>query len=158
MMPGEMSRKEARDYWDTHDIAEDASEVEVAVKRRPTTVLSVRIDRDRLERLKKLAAAEEIGVVTMARRLLSQAIDRATAPPAAESSHAGAPATVNLTGKSQGADVLTLAVEDAVSILEASSLIDRVLERLVWEAKGISRAQALRDALQVDPSGVRPKL
>lgn len=133
MMPGEMSRKAARDYWDTHDIPEDAPEAEVTIKRGPTTVLSVRIDRDRLDRLRKLAVAEEIGVVTMARKLLSQAIDAAAAK---NLRHYG----------DVGGGALTLTVENAAMILEASELIHDVVERLAAAARGDRPAESSADA------------
>ena len=74
-----MSRKEAREYWDSHGIDEESpgdEEVEVRTSKNLSTILSIRMDRDHIDRLKALATEQGIGVTTMARMLLNRAVDQ----------------------------------------------------------------------------------
>ena len=76
-------RNKAKEYWDTHAIDEEGEETDVEVKRPLSAVLSLRLDPRHLDKLKSLARAQDIGVTTMARKLLQQAVDNAdkkTAP------------------------------------------------------------------------------
>ena len=68
-------REEASEYWATHDITEEnSSEVSEGIQvRKPLSgVLSLRLSDDDLSKLKLAAAAQGVGVTTMARMLLHQ--------------------------------------------------------------------------------------
>ena len=74
-----MSRAEAREYWDSHGIDEESpgdEEVEVRASKNLSTILSLRMDREHIHRLKGLAKEEGVGVTTLARMLLNQALDQ----------------------------------------------------------------------------------
>ncbi len=73
-----MSDKEAAEYFATHEMGEadeNTEEVEFEVKRPLSAVLSIRLDQEHLKKLKQLARAQEVGVTTLARRLLTKALD-----------------------------------------------------------------------------------
>ena len=75
----EMGRREAREYWDKHGIDEESpgdEEVEVRASKNLSTILSLRMDREHINRLKRLAKEEGVGVTTMARVLLNRALDQ----------------------------------------------------------------------------------
>ena len=79
----EMTREEAAEYWSTHELTEDTpgwEEVEEPItfkfKRPLSVVLSLRVDDEHIDRLSELAAARRIGVTTLARELLYEALDR----------------------------------------------------------------------------------
>jgi len=78
-------RREAAEYFDTHGLDEtlheDEKEVEVEVRKPLSAILSIRIDEDHLAKLKRLAKSEGIGITTMARKLLSEALDGHTNQP-----------------------------------------------------------------------------
>ncbi len=72
-----LDRREAAEYWDTHSVDEvESEEVEIEVKKPLSAVLTVRLDPDHLKKLKLLARAQGIGVTTMARHILEQALER----------------------------------------------------------------------------------
>ena len=74
-----MSHAEAREYWDKHGIDEESpgdEEVEVRTSKNLSTILSLRMDREHINRLKRRAKEEGVGVTTMARVLLNRALDR----------------------------------------------------------------------------------
>ena len=74
-----MSHAEAREYWDKHGIDEESpgdEEVEVRTSKNLSTILSLRMDREHIDRLKRLAKDEGVGVTTMARMLLNRALDQ----------------------------------------------------------------------------------
>lgn len=72
-----MDRREAAEFWDTHGVDEvESEEVEIEVKKPLSAVLTVRLDPDHLKKLKLLARAQGIGVTTMARRILEQALEK----------------------------------------------------------------------------------
>ena len=76
-----MGHTEAREYWDSHGIDEESpgdDEVEVRTSKNLSTILSLRMDREHIERLKLLAKEQGVGVTTMARILLNRALDRPT--------------------------------------------------------------------------------
>ena len=76
--PKREARKEAAEYWASHGIDElghEAEEVEVDVKRPLSTVLSIRIDGESMSKLKLMAKTQDIGVTTMARKLLKHALN-----------------------------------------------------------------------------------
>ena len=70
-------REEAAEYWATHDITEEnSSEVSEGIQvRKPlSAVLSLRLSDEDLSKLKLAAAAQGVGVTTMARMLLHQCL------------------------------------------------------------------------------------
>ena len=74
-----MGPTEAREYWDSHGIDEELpgdEEVEVRTSKNLSTILSLRMDREHIERLKLLAKEQGVGVTTMARILLNRAVDQ----------------------------------------------------------------------------------
>ena len=74
-----MSHAEAREYWATHGIGEESpgdEEVEVRTSKSLSTILSLRMDSEHINRLKALAKEEGVGVTTMARMLLNRALDQ----------------------------------------------------------------------------------
>ena len=74
-----MSHVEAREYWDKHGIDEELpgdEEVEVRTSKNLSTMLSLRMDREHIDRLKRLAKEEGVGVTTKARVLLNRALDQ----------------------------------------------------------------------------------
>ena len=76
-----MSHAEAREYWDKHGIEEESpgdEEVEVRTSKNLSTILSIRMDREHINRLKRLAKEQGVGVTTMARMLLNRAVDQPT--------------------------------------------------------------------------------
>ena len=76
-----MGHTEAREYWDSHGIDEESpgdEEVEVRTSKNLSTILSIRMDREHIDRLKLLAKEQGVGVTTMARMLLNQALDQPT--------------------------------------------------------------------------------
>ena len=76
-----MGHTEAREYWDSHGIDEESpgdEEVEVRTSKNLSTILSLRMDREHIDKLKVLAAAQGVGVTTMARMLLNRAVDQPT--------------------------------------------------------------------------------
>ena len=69
-------RKEAREYFDTHDVDLSGEEVALEIRKPLSTIMSIRLDEEHVAKLKRLAKAQGVGVTTMARLLLNQAIDR----------------------------------------------------------------------------------
>ena len=73
----EKSREEAAEYWATHDVTEEnSSEVseDIHVRRPLSAMLSLRLSDDDLSKLKLAAAAQGVGVTTMARMMLHQCL------------------------------------------------------------------------------------
>ncbi len=71
-VPPDMSEKEARDFWDTHEITEEylakagrPPEDELPPSRPRTKPVAVRFDEDVLSRLKTLAESKGKGYQTM---------------------------------------------------------------------------------------------
>ena len=76
-----MGHTEAREYWASHGIDEESpgdEEVEVRTSKNLSTMLSLRMDREHIGRLKLLAKEQGVGVTTMARILLNRAVDQPT--------------------------------------------------------------------------------
>ena len=74
-----MGHTEAREYWDSHGIDEESpgdEEVEVQTSKNLSTILSLRMDREHIDKLKLAAKEQGVGVTTMARMLLNQALDQ----------------------------------------------------------------------------------
>ena len=84
MTDKEMSREEARAYWDTHDIDTGPDDVEVqeefAIKKPLTAMISIRLSPDDMAKLKQMAKARKSGVTTTARVLLEAALERPSDP------------------------------------------------------------------------------
>ena len=73
----ETSREEAAEYWAVNEVtAENSSEVsEDILARKPlSAMLSLRLSDEDLSKLKLVAAAQGVGVTTMARMLLHQCL------------------------------------------------------------------------------------
>ena len=73
----EMSRSEAAEYWATHDITEEnSSEMseDIHVRKPLTAMLSLRLSDEDLSKPKLAAAAQGVGVTTMARMMLHQCL------------------------------------------------------------------------------------
>ena len=71
------SREEAAEYWAANEVtAENSSEVseEILVRKPLSAMLSLRLSDEDLSRLKLAAAAQGVGVTTMARILLHQCL------------------------------------------------------------------------------------
>ena len=71
------NREEAAEYWATNEItAENSSEVseDVLVRKPLSAMLSLRLSDEDLTKLKLAAAAQGVGVTTMARMLLHQCL------------------------------------------------------------------------------------
>ena len=76
-----MGHTEAREYWASHGIDEESpgdEEVEVQTSKNLSTILSLRMDREHIDKLKLAAKEQGVGVTTMARMLLNQALDQPT--------------------------------------------------------------------------------
>jgi uncharacterized protein (DUF4415 family) len=81
-VPGLATEKEAREFWDTHEITEEYLESAgpVAEKDLPpsrpssgrTTPIAVRFDEDVLERLKQLANHKHKGYQTLLKEFVSE--------------------------------------------------------------------------------------
>ena len=72
------SREEAAEYWGANEVtAENSSEVseDVLVRKPLSAMLSLRLSDEDLSKLKLAAAAQGVGVTTMARMLLHQCLD-----------------------------------------------------------------------------------
>lgn len=77
-------RKEAAEYWSTHPITEGEREevvIDVDAKKPLSVVLSIRLDDEHLARLKGLAKQQDVGVTTLARRLLRDSLVERERPP-----------------------------------------------------------------------------
>ena len=73
----EKSRLEAAAYWATHDITEENSSEapeDIHVRKPLSAMISLRLSDEDLTRLKLVAAAQGVGVTTMARMLLHQCL------------------------------------------------------------------------------------
>ena len=72
------SREEAAEYWAANEVtAENSSEVseDILVRKPLSAMISLRLSDEDLTRLKSAAAAQGVGVTTMARILLHQCLD-----------------------------------------------------------------------------------
>ena len=72
------SREEAAEYWAANEVtAENSSEVseDVLVRKPLSAMLSLRLSDEDLSKLKLAAAAQGVGVTTMARTLLHHCLD-----------------------------------------------------------------------------------
>lgn len=72
-----MSREEAAEYWAANEItAENSSEVpeDILVRKPLSAMLSLRLSDEDLTKLKLVAAAQGVGVTTMARMMLHQCL------------------------------------------------------------------------------------
>jgi hypothetical protein len=69
------SIESARKYWDSHGVDEvPGEEVEIEVRQPLSHVLSVRLDNDDFQTLKAMAKSKKIGMTTLARQLLHEAL------------------------------------------------------------------------------------
>jgi hypothetical protein len=74
----------ARRLFDTRGIdSVEGREVEVQLKPRLTSVLSLRLSEERFKELARAARAQGIGATTLARVLIEEGLDRRLASPAA---------------------------------------------------------------------------
>ncbi len=75
-------REKARSHWDSASIVTAVGdEVDIEVRRPLSAMLSLRLDKDQVARLKQVASARHVGVTTAARLLLIEALDAAGAQP-----------------------------------------------------------------------------
>ena len=72
-------RRDAAEYWDSHDInegvASDDVQGPIEVHKPLSAMLSLRLDDDDLAKLKLVAKARGVGLTTMARKLLHQCLE-----------------------------------------------------------------------------------
>ena len=71
------SRKEAAEYWETHNLDEvegEGQEVEIVVRKPLSSVFSIRLAAEDVEQLREMANAQGVGPTTMARKLLRQCL------------------------------------------------------------------------------------
>lgn len=80
-IPEFKSIEEEAKFWDTHsplDFPDEWKEVKVKVKKPLTHmhVVSVRLDQDLIEQMKKIASKKHIGMTTLARMLIAEGVEK----------------------------------------------------------------------------------
>ena len=77
-----MTREEAREYFDKHSLADQMPDERLGaeVKAPLSTVLSLRISDEHAAKLKAMARGRKIGMTTLARQLLEQALESPDEP------------------------------------------------------------------------------
>lgn len=80
-IPEFKSVEEEAKFWDTHsplEFSTDFKEVKVEVTKPliQMQVVSVRLDQDLIEQMKKIASKKHIGMTTLARMLIAEGIEK----------------------------------------------------------------------------------
>ena len=152
-----MSHAEAREYWDSHGIDEESpgdEEVEVRASKNLSTILSIRMDREHINRLKQLAKEEGVGVTTMARMLLNQALGQA----GRQSPRSGAEAILARMVQTSAGDKDGFLVFPASSAEQFGALVSQTAQQAFLEAfwkqgftVGHEHAHALFELRELSP-------
>ena len=108
------SRQDEALHWETHSLDDEAGEeVAVEVKKPLSVILSLRLDSEQIHRLKEVAARHHMGITTMARMLLNQALEE----PLPQSGAPDSRQSVSTSGVAEdrievsGVDYITLSIE-----------------------------------------------
>jgi predicted DNA binding CopG/RHH family protein len=83
-LPSFRSDREERDFWDRHSVeefAEELEEVDVQIRPARTEQIALRLYKDDIETLKKLAKRRGVGHTTLARSIVEQWLARSRAKP-----------------------------------------------------------------------------
>ena len=156
-----MSHAEAREYWDSHGIDEESpgdEEVEVRASKNLSTILSIRMDREHIDRLKQLAKQQGIGVTTMARMLLNQALGQAGDRAGRQSPRSGAEAILARMVQTSAEDKDGFLVFPASSAEQFGTLVSQTAQQAFLEAfwkqgftVGHEHAHALFELRELSP-------
>jgi len=80
-IPKFKSIKEEAEFWDTHDITSLLEDMDIEeikfVRKEPLTTLSFRIEKDKVERLKKIARDLNMPYTVLIRKIIDEALAHA---------------------------------------------------------------------------------